>query len=424
MDSIKTQDCNLIVSAFERGAAHDTSEASVHAPLSRTVQNGKNFAIGTQKILSSYKTLKPTSSDTQGIQLDNQFITVPTNGSILSKAVKHCIPCLLRPLSSIDLNIGKELLDALKADAKRRLNILNKISDLFSNVDTYGDYCQMVSFLNFMCVPDLQRMVAILASLLTGLASDLVNLNGLLQALIAPFFTPVLLSIQTLLNQFVQLVLSPLNCIITSIQENIRKLNIASITGDQTLTNTSKALTAVQQKSSLEANQIQGRVRSGLVELGNMLDEGNQFLRKKLNFYFNQLDKILKSSGVNGVNMLASSNKKLVIIRLINLIRAVIKVHNQGTNLCAGMQPAPTELDNFFSTFISPTSPFNISVDPDGSLRLEEKPSKNVKPAISVVAQKLIPFSPVSKVFRCQFATTPEDVDKVNNWIAQLNSVA
>lgn len=421
-DTIHLQDCNLIANAFEHGAAHDTSEASVYAPLSRHLQNIGNFSKGSQQVLGQYNVIKPQSVGSQGIQLEGQQIILPTSGSVLSKAIKDCIPCLSRPLTSIDLNIGKDLLKSLQADVKQRLKILNQISDLLSNVDTYGDFCQMTSFLNFTCVPDLQRMIAILASILTGIAGDLRNLNGLLQALIAPFFLPVLLSMQTLLNQFVQLVLSPLNCIINSIQENIRKINIQSITGDPTLTNASNNLSVTQQKLTLDANQIQGRVRSGLVELTSLLDEGSALIRNKLDFYFKQLDKILKTFGTNTASTIETSNKKLIILRLIGLIQAMIKVHNQGTDLCKGQTPAPTELNNFFNTFISPNSPFNISVDPDGTLRIDEKTSPNPQ-AINIDAQKLLPqlFSPVSATFRCQMATTQIDVDKVNMWISQLN---
>lgn len=423
--TIKTQDCNLIASAFEHGAQFDTSEASVFAPLSRHVQNTGNFAIGAQQVLSQYKINKPTSTDQQGIKLDNQFITIPTTGTTLAKAIKDCIPCQFRPLSSIDINIGSKLLDAMKADIKNRLNILSKISDMFSNVDTYGDYCQMISFLNFMCVPDLQRMIAILASILTSLASDLIKLGGLLQALIAPFFLPVLLSIQALLDQFVQLVLSPLNCIITSIQDNLRKINIQSITGDPTITNTSHQLDVAKQTLSLEANQISGTVRSGLMELGTLLNQGNTLIRGKLDFYMKQLQKILGSFGTNTMSTVDSATKKLIILRLIGLIQGVIKVRNQGTSLCAGQTPAPTELNNFFNTFISPTSPFNLSIDPEGNLHIDEKTSQ-MPNTINVDAQKLLPqlFSPVSVTFqKCQLATTPTDINKVNMWMSQLNNV-
>lgn len=426
-DTIALQDCNLIAEAFERGAAHDSSEASVYAPLSRNVQNNRTFATGAQQILSSFspQIISNQPEAFQGIKLENQFIPIPgaSAGTILSRAIKNCIPCKFRLLSAIDLNIGNNLLESLKADVKRRLGILNKISDLFSNVDIYGDYCNMISFLNFMCVPDLQRMIAILASLLTDFARSLIQLNGLLQALITPFFTPVLLSMQVLMNQFVQLVLSPINCIMTSIQENIRKINIGA--GDNTLTGVSRNIEVAKQKSRLEANKIQGHVRSGLVELGNMLEQGNNLIRSKLDFYFKQLDKLLSSTGINHLNSVGVANNKLVVVRLIALIKAIIKVNNQGTKLCQeGQKPGPTELDNFFNTFIGPQSPFDISVDPDGNLRIEEKPKDKVNPTtIEVSGKKLLFFAPVSKTFGCGLATSQDDIDKVNKWISELNTV-
>src|ERR1700749_1127481 len=125
--STKLQDCNVITQAFERGAAFNTDEASVIAMTSRHVQNTKTFAKNGQSILNSYKhqpvgnlanqnTTQP--SDLTGMQIGSQFITVPTknSSSILSKAVKDCIPCASRVIHNIDLNVGDNLLNALKDD--------------------------------------------------------------------------------------------------------------------------------------------------------------------------------------------------------------------------------------------------------------------------------------------------------------------
>ncbi len=417
-DTLSSQDCNLIADAFERGVAHDSTEASVFAPLSRTVQNTKSFASGAQKVLAGYQ---PNISATEGLKLQNQTVTLSSEK--LSKAVKDCIPCLGRIVSSVDLNVGSNLIDSLKADVSRRLNVLNKISDLLSNVDIYGDYCQLVGFLNSMCVPDLQRMLSILASLITDFGGGLISLNGLLQTLISPFFTPILMSMQSLLDQFVQLVLSPINCIITSIQLNIKKLDIGN-------SGLSGNLDVAKQTIRKESNDIQGQIRSGMTELGSMLEQGNTLIRNKLDFYFKQLDKVLKSFGENSLSTISISSRKLVVIRLIGLIQAIIKVQNQGINICDKQnKPRISELDNFFGTFISPTSPFVISVDPDGGLRIEEKPrggSTAPPGSFSPQPKKLLEtnlFAPVSTVLKCKFATTAEDADKVNNWISQLNGV-
>ncbi len=324
---------------------------------------------------------------------------------------------------SLDLSVGKHILDIMKNDVLSRLQFIDKIKDMFTNLNFYGDYCQMVSLLNFICIPDLQRILMLLASLLTDYGSGLQNLTAALQAIIAPLFYPVILSLNSVLDKLLQLVLNPMNCIITVVQENIRKLNIGTLVGDQTLTNASRNLTLVQNEANVELKMFQGQVRSAMVELYNRMNEGNISLRNKVDFYSQQLQKLLKQWGNHNINYSRIANDKLLVVRLIAFVSAMIKAKQNG-QVCNGIKPAPSELDNFFGRYLSPNSPFNITVDKDGNLRLEEK--INTKPivGISVGSKPLLkaPIIPVTQTFTCNLNTSSTDINKVNTWIDQLNS--
>lgn len=438
--STKIQDCNVITQAFERGAHYNADEASVFATQSRNVQNTKFFSKAAQASLASYQHQPSISLDKKtgtatdaaqlsGMKIEHQYIAIPSGGSssVLARAVKECVPCDFRLIHNIDLNVASSLISALKADVKSRLSVLDDLLDLLHNIDIYGDFCQMASFLNFMCVPDLQRMLVVLMSMLTDFSTGLLNVAGLLQALLAPFFTPVLMSINALLDQLVQLVLSPLNCIITSIEENIRKLDVGSMLGDTTLTSARRDLNVKQQQVNLTTRKFQGQVRSSLMELHRMLNEGSLMLRSKIQFYTQQLTKLLGQWGAHDSRSLTLANNKIITIRLVGLIRSMIQVKAKGGKLCdENKKPSASELDNFFSTFVSPNSPFNISVDPEGNLRISPKPNKSKKlKTTGSTANTLLnpPKNLPVRIIKCKLSTDSDDIDKVNQWILQLNDI-
>lgn len=432
-NTTRLQDANVIAQAFERGAHYNTDEASVFATKTRNVQNTKAFAQVAQSTLSAYQyqpslaiqnqTSSPDASTLSGMKIQNQYLAVPTakSSSVLSRAVKDCIPCLSRILHNIDLNVSGNLIKALKTDVTFRLNLLNDLKNLLSNIDIYGDFCQMASFLNFMCVPDLQRMTVILMAMLTDFSLGLLNVSGLIQGLLAPFFTPVLMSINSLLDQLTQLVLSPLTCIITSIEQNITKLDVGSLVGDTTLTSTKQSLSQKGTQATLDVKAFQGQMRSSLMSLHQMLNQGNTLLRNKLAFYTDQLAKLLGQWGLHDTRSMALANQKIICLRLIGLIRSMIQAKTQGAKLCNDNQkPSASELDNFFSTYVSPNSPFNLSVDSNGDLQISPKQINPIQ-STNINSTSLLTPPTNTRTIKCALSTTTDQIDQVNIWISQLN---
>ncbi len=428
------QDCNVIAQAFERGAHYNSDEASVIATQTRTLHNAKTFSLAAQTALSSYQhqpseSLDKNTGETSalsGMKIEHQYLAVPNgkSNSILARAVKECIPCGFRLIHNIDFNAKALLLATLKADVKNRIKIFEDLENLLHNIDIYGDFCHMANFLNFMCVPDLQRMLLILMAMLTDFSAGLLNVSGLIQALLAPFFTPVLMSINALLDQLVQLVLSPLNCIITSIEQNITKLNVGALVGDQTLTSARSKVDVKGQQVKLEVKQFQGQIRSSLMELHRMLNEGNTLIRNKLQFYTQQLSKLLGQWGAHDTRSIGLANNKIICIRLVGLIRSMIQAKAKGGKLCDdNKKPSASELDNFFSTYVSPNSPFNISVDTNGDLRIAPKTASatRAKNASNKKPQLTPPKNLPVRIIKCKLSTDGDEIEKVNKWLETLN---
>ncbi len=433
----KEQDCNLIVDAYERGAHFSDTESSVYAPLSRNVQNTKSLSEGMQQILSGYKANQISTPVTQGIHDEKQSIkfgpveiTLPNNQAtqLLNKAIRECIPCSFRIGTFMELNIGSQLLDLIKADIKRRYAALQALADLFNNVDIYGDFCQMVGFLNFMCVPDLQRILAMLAAMLMDFGINLSGIMNLILQLVAPFMTPILMSVNALLDRFIQLVLQPIDCIINAIDLQVRKLmiqpNVNLGLGKPNFTKTSLKVSTGIAGAEQHIAELEAEAKSGLVQLGSKLDQAQRLIRNKLSFLTKEAEKLLSSHHGKDLGYTAMSRDKLVVIRLVGLVKAMISAVSSGKKLCADQaKPSITEIDNFYQHYVSPSSPFKISVDGDGNLVIAEKEAGQLAQRPKALVLNNITFNPVSAIFKCPIASTEDDASRVNDWILELDKI-
>jgi len=431
---IKSQDCNLVANAFERGVMFEQTEASVFAPMTRTVQNHKSFAQGAKKLVRGYKRSPKNNTEgkTSGMLLRNQYISIPDvrDGSPIARAIKECIPCTGRIIGSFDLDIGSQLLAILQKDVKARLKALRSLSDLFSNVDIYGDFCALVAALNSLCIPDLQRILVILAAMLSALGTDLFKLSGLLLALIAPLFLPILMKISSLMTQLRQLVLGPLICIINSINAQATKLDIEGMLPTSNSSLQSNKPTTIQ--------KFQTQTRSGLLFLSQTLSEGQILIESKLDLYLGQLDKLLSQVGGSNISMLLLSQQKLGIVRLVALVRAMIKAKSKGFE-CKGPKPSQAEMDTFVTTFLNPYSGFNLFVDENNELHVASASDigegVTIKPN-QVISDEVVSangtvsttnptrlFGTVNKTVKCNIASDTDTAAQVNAWIQELNRI-
>ena len=433
------QTCALICQTFERGSHNTYKEPAIFATMNRMLENMDSFASVAQESLTGYLrqpaqpenntsgTTVQTDETLQGVKIEN--IDVSTAGESFGKNLldwmKNCIPCGARILALLELHPNIDLLGGLEADLKGRLSILSDLANLLSNIDMYADFCSLLSLLNFMCIPDLQRLIAMFVALLTQIAFEMDGLIGLLQALIAPLFAPILMSITSLLDQFVLTVLSPVDCIITAIDEQLQKIDF------------DVAAAGTRGLKEGTSNLKEG-LKGGLAELNQNVIDAKNHIKQKLEFYIDQVKAMLGELGFGDAAYLKISLKKLTLIRLIAFIVAVITAIAKGQQACSpGKNPEASELDNFFSNFLNPNSSFSMSVDEDGNLHMDEKIPLLNDPNVfqfegkSIINPELaqqinstaVALSRSAEVkIPCKLETETGDVEKVNRWISELDS--
>lgn len=273
LDATKFQDCNIIVKAFERGAAFSPTEESVFALMTPILQAGRAQMGGIKNQLDN--TLNTTfdksaaaktsqaNSDTVDLasanatgattlnlnnlnqadedddsiftEIRDNFLGRPENrvgnipGGILNS---ECIPCgdrinmAAELFTKTDNNLKQQLLAYFESWIKNFMNIVNEMTGLFAGADKYIDLCALIKwFQNFVCIPDFARMISVLMGLLSKIGFDFTGLFDLILGLVAPLLTPFLSNMLNTLIDYIMLVVRPIECIIDSLQAMIAKLD-------------------------------------------------------------------------------------------------------------------------------------------------------------------------------------------------------
>ena len=245
---VDIQDCMSIVRAFEKGAHHAMTEESVFAVLSPRMDAMRSMAKVTKQEMedkssgSKQVNLKDMNNPATSIATaTNEGIQSPDTNpkTSLADKIRECIPCkfkinfkekfdiasLFDPLGV--MNEFASALDKSKEDYFRRaLAEINSILDMFRNLDKYVDLCAFRKFLTEnVCVPDLQRILAVLTAYLMKLALTLNSSFSTILTLFGGLLTPFLSSLVDQMMKFLMAAIKPIECVIESIQRFLTKID-------------------------------------------------------------------------------------------------------------------------------------------------------------------------------------------------------
>jgi len=261
-------DCLVLSKKFERGAMYSSNEESVYAmmgPVLDTIRvqsgsfteqldNSENLStpigeqekednlsdvLGNQSV--SYITSNLTTSDDQepdfGQKVAGNFGLLNEQGNFDAGAIfdSKCIPCGLRidnpdvlftKIGTGFLGVLSEYLQFMEDLLKRQLQQLQDMLGLFTNTDPYIDLCAFVKFFtDFMCVPDIARILSALMALMQKTSFEFGGVFDLILQFVGPLISPFLGNIVNLIQHYLMLVIKPLECIIDSVQALLAKFD-------------------------------------------------------------------------------------------------------------------------------------------------------------------------------------------------------
>lgn len=236
--------CMTIQKAFERSASYAVSEQSIFAMMTPilTPMRIQSAALGNQ--MDNSDATFPISNNfmnaDRATEDDEPFFTklkgnwFPEGEEVTAFFDSKCIPCGFRlesPAQAIGEHFkafGRSILEHWKAWLMAYLRQLQQLQDFFgpSGPSKYIDICALINFLkDFMCVPDLQRMLSALMALMSKVSFEFGGLLDLILGLIAPLVQPFLSGMVDIVSKYIMMIIKPLECIINAIQNMIRKLD-------------------------------------------------------------------------------------------------------------------------------------------------------------------------------------------------------
>jgi hypothetical protein len=177
--------------------------------------------------------------------------------------LQECVPCFPRPDLG-NIRPGEEIYGMLENSfANRYEALIRRWKRLFSDPSVYDDLCSIGDFMNQQCVPDLQGLIALL-SLYSAKVADIkfISPQNMFMAMIGPIFAPIFQGLGDLLDQYVQMIVNPVLCVLNSLDKQIAKLDV--------LTPTDQALQASLATLERRLNSLR-RSRERLVERLNEL---------------------------------------------------------------------------------------------------------------------------------------------------------
>lgn len=433
-------DCSQVVKAYQKALFASTDEESVYSALLPKVANIRSTATSTSALLSNIS--NPPLPDTAVLSGQAQSVS----GELLNpenwqEVLQKCIPCDFR------INLKSELLDQLPLDFLN--DLANLLDQLIAQIDAiikllnsgavYSDLCSLYKFFTeFVCIPDLQRIIALLGAILYRMSVNLSLGLDVIKSLVQPIFLPIFINLTALLQQFISLIVNPLDCIVSAIDLQLEKLDITKgLTTPQVQaiadSATQPGLTGVQTTVSVQKDigidNVQFALFSSMRELKGFIQQGQNDLRFTLETYVREINKFVGE--VHGdMNFFEIQLEKLKIVRLINFIGAVITILNKGFECNDPPKGTTEEFAGFLNEFLEPVRDITVTFDPiTGQANLTFASQVSVNNTLVSTGDSTIDTTitnivsrattPVTVKPQCLLGTTSDP--NVAKWIAELD---
>lgn len=155
----------------------------------------------------------------------------------VGKMITECVPCFGELKNIGNLLPDGDLLEIHAMNIKIRTDIVNKIKTLFDDPGAYVDICELLKLLSHICPKHLLAILIVLSQYLAKLNLDIkFNIDFIIQ-LVGPILSPFLDGLAQWLDKWIQLIITPLICVVDSINETIitaqnAKIPFSAVSGD------------------------------------------------------------------------------------------------------------------------------------------------------------------------------------------------
>jgi len=171
----------------------------------------------------------------RGVSIQNTVNTVYDSKNVgdAAKAIlADCIPCKDRVMALLALNPLEDLMGILDIWYQGAIKGLIQGFDLVfgdKSNEVFADICELLKFLNFMCLPDLFGLVFLIQSLIQEYTWEWKDIKITFMSLLGKMMTPALTPLIGLIDRYVQLLMAPIECVFDALDAQIQKLDLVQL---------------------------------------------------------------------------------------------------------------------------------------------------------------------------------------------------
>jgi hypothetical protein len=398
-------DCSSIIKAFQKKMLTAPSEAAISGATmlrvssiqsnsraaSSSLQNAIQPPIPSELISAGFSNSSSGSdsaaSANVSLSLGQAFSNVQSRELRgLQEFLADCIPCDLRVEFRAELvsKLDDAFLDMLEEMINNYLKELSFLVNLLNATDVYADVCPLLFILQDICIPDLQRLLSLLASILYRMTVRELTSLDLMKILILPLFQPLFNSLFGMLNQYKALITDPLQCVLANMDTQLNKLKIGEVMSDRLITDIVlkadklKLLETDDDKAKListldAARQPFQDLDAGINAMQNASGSAVMHLRRLSLVGIFEIETLLKELKAELANFLGFNQaetvefmlnqyQKMLIFRLISFIAALVKAKTVGFNCdFTDQTKAEDTVGRFLSDFLGPNAPVIVT---------------------------------------------------------------
>jgi hypothetical protein len=206
--------------------AGDLRSQGIPAPIADLKNLDKGNAESDSILTRMRQHIKPDQGEVRG---NGKWVNAESFGNIFNS---KCIPCgdRLNMLGELDWKkIKGDISNYFKYWKQWLIAHLNNLKNMALALFGGGKYIDICAFIQwlkqFVCVPDIARILSVLMALLGFINFDINGIFDLILQLAAPLLQPILSNFVNLLQQYILLIIKPIECIIESLQAILAKLD-------------------------------------------------------------------------------------------------------------------------------------------------------------------------------------------------------
>lgn len=440
------QDVQLLIQTYVSGAVGgvrdvaETIEAGImnapdalknlggeysYAAAADRLQSHMDAAAGVIDSLYDYSTSTQNKEGTlnvpgiEGVTFQNTAYTVANADSVgeaVATIVADCIPCEERILALLSLNPLEDFWDALERIYQMQTGFILDLFDLLlgdKSLLVFADICSLFDFLSFQCVPDLYRMIIVLARLIQKYMFELDDIKAVLNDILGRMFSGTLAPFLGMIDRYQQLIIAPVVCIVDSINAQIQKMDVAqawqiAVEGEGTPT-----------LGKLNTQAVKESMSKPFLMLRDMIEEANEDLEEQFAKWRKDIRDFLGLQGETDRRLFDITTKIEQVSRMIGLVQALIIMHEQGGIACGPHTKGEQELNAYVTNFLS--GPLDITSDGE-TITMKPKAPEGIDELLNVIGEldkkkeRDLPTIEIP-VANCLYKVQDRELDKVEDFL-------